>query len=145
MKKFLSLICAFMIAIASFCGTAFAAGSPTIKAAIYFIPAYAWTDMAKLPSMDDIEFAAPVLAPYFEESYTIYEAFNLTIDKQRSSVIFVAPTIMPQGKYVFILHNDVDTYYLYPMLISTGEEAVAVLNFAQVNLGTYAAYLIGVD
>jgi len=146
MKKIFAIIVAIMLVFTA-AGSAFAAGtkSPTWKDMMYFIPAYAWTEMVPPPTMENIQFAKDNLTYFFEDAdYTIYEAFNLDVSFKYSIVKFVAPTLMPDVAYIFLLTNDDNTYYLTPIVTSnTRGWTTAVMDFTNVEPGIYEAYLIG--
>ena len=146
MKKFVAVLLAFMLAFMSF-GTAFAAGgpkSPSIEDLMYFIPAYSWTYMEPLPTMENIEFAREELTYFLGADYTIYEAFNLDVSFKYAIVKFVAPTVFSDGNYIFLMTNAEHTYFLTPILIDmdNGWEA-AVMDFTNVETGVYQVYFVG--
>ena len=148
MKKIFAIVMALMLAFTAV-GSAFAAGakSPTWQDMIYFIPAYAWTEMIPAPTMENIEFAKEDLVYFLgSEDYTIYEAFDLNVSFKYGIVKFVAPTIFPDANYMVLMVNDDYTYLLTPILLD-GENGgeTAVMDFTHVEVGIYHFYLIGAE
>lgn len=144
MKKFVAILLAILMAFT--CSTAIAAGakSPTVQGLYHWTPAYTWTEMNPAPTMESIEFAKETIEYFLGSDYTIYEAFDLNISFKYGIVRFVAPTIFPDGDYIFILTNEENTYFITPILID-GEDGseTAVMDFTNVELGIYHAYLVG--
>lgn len=146
MKKFAALLLAILMVFTA-CATAFAAGSksPTVQDLYRWNPPYEWKFMDRQVTMEDIDFAKPMILQYMSEKYELWDALQLHVEYPYAIVRFEAPTVILDGDYMFILVNEENTYYITPIIVASNEypeNAVAVMDFTGIEPAWYDLYIV---